>query len=158
MHYPLIHPAGPRGAGPQEICIITGAILAKIWKYSPVERASKRQLFSPRNSSSNSFFSLHFGSSFALQKLQDFRRKLFCFHQKAYSFKKPCWEKTASLVTVRSTVNSDVVVSKPPQALPKYLHFSMHQPPMPAFLYSFLYVGIGELQIQLQQEVLFSLQ
>lgn len=45
-----------KGPGPQEICIITGAILAKIWKYSPVERASKRQLFSPRNSSSNSFF------------------------------------------------------------------------------------------------------
>lgn len=160
--YPHALPPHPsswaKGPGPQEICIITGAILAKIWKYSPVERASKRQLFSPRNSSSNSFFPSILGPALPYKNFRIFRRKLFCFHQKAYSFKKPCWEKTASLDTVRSTVNSDVVVSKPPQALPKYLHFSMHQPPTPAFLYSFLYVGIGELRIQLQQEVLFSLQ
>lgn len=52
----------------------------------------------------------------------------------------------ASLDILRSAVN--VVGSKPPQALPKYLHFSTQQPPAPAFFYSSLYIGAGELQIQ----------
>lgn len=145
-----------KGPGPQEICIITGAVLAKIWRVQPCWKSiQKAVVLSQKYFSSNKIFFLHFGSSFALQKLQDCRWKLFCFHQKIHSCKKPCWEKTTSLNTLRSTMN--VVVSKPPQALPKYLRFSMQQPPTPAFLYFFLYIGIEELQIQLQQEVPFFL-